>query len=395
MQTASPLFDLGWQELLSAFPASLDLTSSARSSGALRRRRGISDGAALLRMALAYGPGGMSLRQAAAWASVAGVADISDVAVMKRLRGCAPWLEHLCGEVLAQRVEDPGLYWHGRAIRIADATCISRPGSTGTDWRLHVGFDLATRGFEQCVLTDVRGGESLQRLAVSPGEVWLADRNYGWARDLRHLAAHEADFVIRIGWRAVRLRHADGSPFDLLAALGRLAAEETGEWQVFLADGADPALPVRIVARRKPGDATERERHKIVAKAAKRRTGRADPRSLIAAEFIVLATSLADVPADAVLSLYRLRWQVEMAFKRLKSLMHIDRLPAKDPALARSWLYAHVLAALLIDQQAREFLDSPPCTDDNPYTLAVAGPEDADGCAAGCNPGHPESQGAH
>src|SRR3546814_4177071 len=58
---------------------------------------------------------------------------------------------------------------------------------------------------------------------------------------------------------------------------------------------------------------------------------------------------------DRVLALYRLRWQIELAFKRLKSLLHIDRLTAKDPRLARCWLAANLVAALLIDRMSQDF----------------------------------------
>ena len=59
-------------------------------------------------------------------------------------------------------------------------------------------------------------------------------------------------------------------------------------------------------------------------------------------------------------ALYRLRWQIELAFKRLKSLLRIDRLPAKGDALASTWLHAHLLFALLIDAAAVEMGDFPP-----------------------------------
>jgi site-specific DNA recombinase len=60
---------------------------------------------------------------------------------------------------------------------------------------------------------------------------------------------------------------------------------------------------------------------------------------------------------------------IELAFKRLKSLPGFDRLPAKSEALARSWLLAHLILALLIDDAAQgprhrlgreALLDSPP-----------------------------------
>jgi hypothetical protein len=53
-------------------------------------------------------------------------------------------------------------------------------------------------------------------------------------------------------------------------------------------------------------------------------------------------------------------WQIELAFKRLKSILHLDRLPAKDPDLAHAWITAHLLLALLIDDTAAKLADSPP-----------------------------------
>ncbi len=122
-------------------------------------------------------------------------------------------------------------------------------------------------------------------------------------------------------------------------------------------------MPVRLLVRRKPPEAIEREVKRITEKAARRgrtrRSGKPDPRSLSAAQFTVLATSLNE-PAGQVFDLYALRWQIEIAFKRLKSQLHIDQLPAKDPDLARTWLLAHIIAALLIEDHADEVLDAPP-----------------------------------
>ncbi|WP_408734707.1 transposase [Kozakia baliensis] len=47
---------------------------------------------------------------------------------------------------------------------------------------------------------------------------------------------------------------------------------------------------------------------------------------------------------------YRLRWQIELAFKRLKSGLGIDALQARDSQLARFWLAAHLILGLLIDE---------------------------------------------
>ncbi len=81
---ALPL-DPHWPALLERLSQVLDLEASARAVGALMRRRNVSDAATLLRLALAQGPGGLSLRSAAAWAGISGVAQLSDVALRRRL----------------------------------------------------------------------------------------------------------------------------------------------------------------------------------------------------------------------------------------------------------------------------------------------------------------------
>lgn len=76
----------------------------------------------------------------------------------------------------------------------------------------------------------------------------------------------------------------------------------------------------------------------------------------------MLATTLPaeGYPAAEVLAAYRLRWQIELAFKRLKSLLHIDRLRARTPAGARTWLYAHLLLALILDDLTQQMLGAFP-----------------------------------
>jgi IS4 transposase len=77
---------------------------------------------------------------------------------------------------------------------------------------------------------------------------------------------------------------------------------------------------------------------------------------------MILGTSLpkSGHSAKAVLAAYRLRWQIERAFRRLKSLLHIDRLPTWTERGSRRWLYAHLILALLCDDLSQDFLESSP-----------------------------------
>ncbi|MBI3496227.1 MAG: IS4 family transposase [Proteobacteria bacterium] len=369
--------------LLALLPATLDLEASARSSGALRRRRGVRDAASLLRLTLGYAVCGLSLRGAAAWAEVGALARLSNVALLNRLRGAADWLGQIVGAILSARLSGSAGAGGERRWRLVDATTLSCPGSRKTDWRVHVGCRLGAQPrIEQLELSDGRGSESLGRFACGPGDIEIGDRGYAKAGDLADVAARGADFIVRTGWNSVRLRHADGAPFDLFAALD--AVPEQGTADLSLTISRDRAqtqlLPVRLVARRLSAAEAERSRRRASRKS--RKQGKTlQPQTLRAAGYVLLLTSLdaASFTAADILALYRLRWQIELLFKRLKSLLHLDQLPAKDPDLARCWIYAKLIAALLLEEMTGLFLDSPPCADRSPAAndLALARPAHA------------------
>ncbi|MER9580909.1 hypothetical protein [Mesorhizobium sp. M0276] len=162
------------------------------------RRRNVADAATLLRLALAYGPGGMSLRSAAAWAGVNDIASLSDVALLKRLRGAADWLGCIAGALLEDACAKSTVP-KGRRLRIADGSSISRPGSAGTDWRLHATYEPALARFTHLEISDVHGGESFSRVPLRQGDIVVGDRAYARAPSLEKVALAGADFIVRTG----------------------------------------------------------------------------------------------------------------------------------------------------------------------------------------------------
>jgi Transposase DDE domain len=367
-----------WPEVSAHFPADFDLEATARLRGAFRRVREIKNAATLLRLALAYGGLGMSLRETCAWAEAGGIASLSDPSLLERLCKAGPWLGDILAALIAEQAKTPAGRWTGYRLRALDGTSICQPGADRTTWRLHVGYGLATGQVDQLELTDIHGAENLQRLAYRPGDIVLADRCYARPRDLRPVIEAGADFIVRTGWNSLRLLQLDGEPFDLFAALAA-QAEQEGEVQVRIHEGPMEAawqpLNLRLVIRRKDAQQAEAECKRLL-KDAKKRGKQPDPRSLEAAKYILLLTSLpAETfpPAD-ILALYRFRWQIELAFKRFKSLAGLDQLPAKKPELARAWIYARLIVAIIAEQIAGQLPDSSPCgprkTSREPITLA-------------------------
>jgi hypothetical protein len=352
-----------WPDVVSRIGQAIDLEASAREAGVLVRKREIKSASDLLRLALAYGPGGQSLRQTAAWSELQGVASLSDVALMYRLAGSADWLAQVAGRLLAQRKAGACIEGLGLRLRVIDGSVISAPGK-GSRFKLHGAFEVAEDRFSSLELTGPRTAEALELTQIGPGELVMGDRVYARPGGLHHVAEAGGEYLLRMGSRSLTLKLSDGAPFDLAKVLDRSDREGSCDLDVLVLDGRDPALqplPARLVVLKKPPAPSEKARKRALRE-SQRGGHKNEPLSLRAAEHLMLITSLDRQKAnpDQLGDLYRLRWRIELAFKRLKSLLHLDRLPAKDKNLARAWIFSHLIAALLIEDLSPEFRDSPP-----------------------------------
>jgi hypothetical protein len=354
MQKASPRLDQ-WPSIVRHISSLVDLDASARTHRALIRKRAVRSAADLLHLALLYGPGKLSLRGTVSFAAEAGVAELCDVSLLDRLRNAGDYLADILDRLLARRRGDlPAT--RRLQLNLVDGSTISAPGSVGSDWRLHARYEPARGCFTDLVITNAKTAEALSCVAVRPGDVLIQDRGYARVRNFVHAHTHKADFITRVGWRSVKLHEPSGERFDLFAAL-----PETGVAVVQHAVRIGARLPARLIIARKPPEAIERQRTRL-NRAASKKGHETDPRTLRAAGFMMVVTSLPEetASADEIIRLYRIRWQIELAFKRLKSLGGFAELRASDPRLARTWLLAHLIAVVLIEASLGEDLDSPP-----------------------------------
>jgi hypothetical protein len=304
------------------------------------------------------------MQRVAAWAGERNIASLTEDALVQRLHAAGPFPRELTRRLLIHVGETP--CWHGRVLRVRDGTNLSGQASKGTDWRVHGVYDLGRGRFTHLEVTDSHGGEALDRGKPVVGEIRVADRGYAnaqaWQRFLQ-ARDQRADFIVRMRWNTIALVDEAGGPFDLVTRLRTRSPEsETHAITAWARSGKHQTpIRIRLIARRKPPEVIEAE-HRRMRQHASRKQHEIDPRSLIAAEYLVLATSLpeAEFPAEELPAVYRLRWQIELAFKRLKSLLHIDRLRTKTEAGTRCWLYAHLIVALLCDDLGQDFLESFP-----------------------------------
>jgi hypothetical protein len=332
-----------WKYLCQYFPT--NLSELAKGCGAVERWRNIKNGEELLRVILAYAMEDLSLRSTAAWSSQTAL-ELKDTSVLHRLRKAPPLLEKVLAHVLSQRLRaEPA---PGPEFRINDATVLSIPGSQGTDWRLHVVYDPAQCRLRRVEITDSQGGERLDRDRPRAGDLVCGDRGLAHARGIHAVTEAGAYVLLRMHWQNIRLQDAEGQPLDLNKLLKRAMAGETGT-EIYVPLVGKAPLRARLLIRPLPTAAAQRSRQRLRRNAAKKgRTPNATALRL-AGYFCVLTTLPESLASDdVVLELYRIRWQIELFFKRCKGLLHFDQLRAFDPGLVRTYCLAKLIEVALI-----------------------------------------------
>src|ERR1700716_2647191 len=244
-----------WTSLVARLGGAEALNVTARATKAFVRPREIRNAVDLLRLILAYCLGERGLRLTAAWAVSVGLVDISNVALLYRLRQCGDWLAMLVGQVLSGAAPKAA---HGRLIRIIDGTTVPKKGPDARKnnelWRIHSAFDLPDERFGHFELTDQRAGETLDRIPVVKGEIRIADRAYLQPDRIARVLADDADVLVRGKWKGARWRDKDGRPIDFLAML-RAAKSGRIDRPIFVERKFGPNLALRLVAVPQPGKA--------------------------------------------------------------------------------------------------------------------------------------------
>jgi hypothetical protein len=338
-----------WDIVKGVLPA--DWEESARQCGALRRCRNVKNAETLLRLILLHVAGGLSLRQTAVRAQAFGWAVLSDVALLKRLRASANWLEYLCSALWTRPAWPEGTAVERWRWRVVDATTIQEPAAVGISWRIHYVVGLPHLTCDYVSITSVRGGESLCRIPVRTGDVILADRGYSHRAGVAWVLSEGGQVIVRHQGANFPLMDRQGQSFDLLVHLRKLLGHQPGSWAVaFKHEGQ--VWPVWLHAVRKSTEASERAKEEL----RRERGDSLQVDTLELAEYVVVLTSLSPkgLSARQALGLYRGRWQIELVFKVLKSLLGIGDLAKYDPDSAKAWMQAKLLTALLIERLERE-----------------------------------------
>ena len=340
----SRFFPEGWRE-------------KAKATGALTRQREFDSPDTLLRVLMIHLAEGTSLRTTVAFAQEAGLCDVKDTALLYRLKSSGEWLRWMAAQLRDQLSSAPKIDRKMKWPRIllVDGSSILEMGSTGSDWRLHYSLNLRTLHCNSFEITDKYTGESFMRFPVQAGDLLLGDRVYCTRKGISHVLSSGGDVLVRFHSVHLPLFTYQMKSFKLLDNLRKLKEGDIGDWNVYFENSEGRKTKARLCAVRKSKEAIAKS-----IKAIKRRASRSgsEPRALTMAlaEYFILVTTANrhKLKAEAALSLYRMRWQIELAFKRLKSILNLGHLPKHDPESCKAWLHGKLLVALLVERIYRE-----------------------------------------
>lgn len=340
-------YDEDWDVLMQFFPKNWE--EQAKALGALTRQRKFKSANELMRLLLIHLADGCSMREAVTRAAEGGLTSVSDVALLKRLKLSSEWLRWMASELLKRRGFDidPPKWLSDYRVKSVDASVITEPGSTGTDWRLHYSIHLFGLQCDQFLITRPDIGESFTNFRVHEGDLWIGDRAYGRYKGFKYINENGGYFLSRYKNKAFTLYDNKDNRLNLLEHLRQLNIGELEDLKAKAVIKGYPPLALRICAIRKSDKEVE-ESIKKVLQEQKKKQRRIDPDTLEMHKYIILITSLpSTIDVYKIMELYRQRWQIEISFKRLKSILGLGHLPKIDEVSSRAWLHGKLFVALL------------------------------------------------
>lgn len=344
-----------WPILLSFFPEGWD--ELAESTGALKGLRKDKDAENFIRTLLLHVGNGLSMRETVTRARLAELADLSDVAFLHRLKKSKEWLRELCLALFAEQGVSLGLKQAAGdfQVRLFDATNVKEPGKTGSLWRIHYSVCVPSLTCDFFKLTATKGqgaGESFFRFPIRKGDYIIADRGYCTAAGIHHVHSKGARVTVRVNTSTLSFLEPTGEPFLLLKSVTPI--DKPGlmrSWPVLVPSRSGETLAGRLCVVRKSEEAIKLA-HKKIRRRAQRHQSSPRPETLEYAKYVIVFTTFPEdsFTGASVLNWYRVRWQVELVFKRFKTIANLGHLPKQNDESSKAWLYGKLFVALLTEK---------------------------------------------
>ncbi len=317
-----------------------------------RKFTGPNKEADLLRVIFMHLACGFSLRTTVAEAKASGIVDIVDVTLFKHFQKCEPFFAWCIQKLLEEnRNYEHTLFDTEHHWKIIDGSLVREPGATGSYRRIHYSLNIPQLNADQIQITGIKTGEHLNLFKVAPGDVFLVDRGFMRLPDIKHVLDGGGDVLGRFSphQKSIFIPGTDAA-FALMPKLRQLKHGEICGWEVELKSGSDRIKGFLCARKNNPAGKCKEETR--VREHARKNKQIPSEKTIELCGYVLIFTTLSHVKysAEFIMNTYRLRWQVEVLFKRLKSLLELGQLHKYDDQSIRTYLNGKMLIALLIEK---------------------------------------------
>lgn len=319
--------------------------------GAIIRARGVSCPADLMMLSMFHLHNGCTLMEISEVARITNLGRMSDVAFMNRFEKCGNWFKAINSKLAPQALinyQKPE--WMEDLVPIGlDATDVMEKGRSGRTYRLHYALNIFNMNSVGHSITNVYVGESLVNFRLQPEHLVIGDRAYSTIRGIEHCENSGAKYVLRLRKNSFTVRDESGKAIDIVGAISEAGEDRPISMRAYATKSSGAKVPVRICAKKKDTEAITKTWKKMKQRESEKQITILEETKVFN-EYIVVVTNLEDrISAEEVLEAYRLRWQVEIYFKRLKSILGFGELPKRREGSVIAWLNGKLMIALLIE----------------------------------------------
>lgn len=350
--TIESLLPRSWREVAAPHGVVLDPSSEFGAK--------VHDLSVLLRMILHHACTGSSLQSTTALAAAVGLITISHVALHKWMKKCGGWIAAIVTEMVDASARFSAAAWAGYEVIAADATTVQRPGAKGVTARVHYAMRLADLRMIAIHVTNTHVGETLRNFVLRRNQLWLLDRGYCNANGIAHALRAGADVLLRFCIGPLPLCDKNGGAVDARALMRRCTrVNAVVEHTVSLEIDTGERIQGRLIITKLPKDKACKAERRLEKERGKKHV---TPDAREQAHFVMLFTTVPEskLSATQLLTLYRLRWQIELSIKRDKSIAGLDRLPNFRDDTIETWICALMLGRILAEKLAAPGEPFPP-----------------------------------
>lgn len=226
--------------------------------------------------------------------------------------------------------------------------CGGSHGGGQAAMKLQVQWDLRGGALEPIAIEPGRDCDyktSLQSTPLAPGSLRITDLGYFDTEVFERYDQQGVFWISRLQY-GTSLFDLDGQRLEVLEWLKQQPGTFVDQ-RVLM--GTERKVPCRILAWRVPEEVANRRRQKLIAE-ARRKDGRTPSRERLAwCDWMILVTNVPKemLTAKEAAVLYRARWQIELLFKRWKSLGLIAEMSGSTVARQLVRVWSRLLAVLL------------------------------------------------